>query len=99
MGITKYDSLWFLLSEGDLVLVTAEALTPPSGLGKVYDVSEEFLTLDPPNLKDDDELITERNLMPVLFRTIVPRKTIKLILQLRTNTEPSKENGRSEETT
>ncbi len=93
---SKADELRLLVEQGNVVLVTAEALTPPSGLGVLHAIGEFFLVLDPlPN--EDEELEEEMNLMPVLYRTIVPVDTIKLVLKLREYPKPQINNARYSE--
>ena len=79
---SKSDELRVILKDGNVILVSAEGLVPPSGLGVVKAIGDHFLVLDPlPH--EDKELSEEYNLNGVLFRTIVPLDTIKLIVKIR----------------
>lgn len=93
------DELQYIIKPENVVLVTAEALMPPSGLGIVKFIGDYYLVIDPlPN--EDEKLQKEMNLMPVLYRTIVPFETIKLILKLRDKPIESQEDYvRDEEAT
>lgn len=93
------DELRTLIKKGNVLLITADALIPPSGLGVLSLIGEYVIILDPlPN--EDKELQEEMNLVPVLYETIIPLRTIKLILKLRDKPiEPQEDYVRDEEET
>ena len=86
-----------IIGIGNVVLVSAEALIPPSGLGIVHRINTNYLVLDP--LPSEDTQLEEGyNLMPVLFRTVVALDTIKLIVKIREEPiKPQEKNDSDEE--
>lgn len=96
---SQVEELRQVVKEGNVVLIVADALIPPSGLGVLRGIGFHYVVIDPlPN--EDPKLQEEQNLMPVLYRTIIPFETIKLILKLRDKPiEPQEDYVRDEETT